>query len=159
MQQNNAKRIIEVVYSRTKHNRHFVKVQFGSKRNFMATQNFKLSLIVLMWLHQLQQYFLCFKMATSDNGDWNKYEKYCGTTSYPMAMYAPLANINFSKKCHPMIRTSLTMFCNSNQKKEIMECVHLWRNGLFSSQNQCLSMPRMQMRKVKGIECISNFFL
>ncbi len=60
-------------------------------------------------------------MATSDNGDWNKYGKYCGTTSNPMAKYAPLANINFPKKIHPMIRTSLPMFPNSNQKKENME--------------------------------------
>jgi hypothetical protein len=49
-QQTNANRIIEVLFNKTKHNKHFAKVQFGSKRNFMATQNFKLSLIVLMWL-------------------------------------------------------------------------------------------------------------
>jgi hypothetical protein len=64
----------------------------------MATQNFKLSLIVLTWLHQLEQHFLHPDMATSDNGDWNKYGKYCGTTSNPMAKSAPLANINISKK-------------------------------------------------------------
>jgi hypothetical protein len=64
----------------------------------MATQNFKLSLIILTLLRQLQQYFLHSKMATSDNGDWDKHGKYCGTTSNPMAKYAPLANINFSKK-------------------------------------------------------------
>ncbi len=40
-------------------------------------------------------------MATSDNGDWNKYGKYCGTTSNPMAKYAPLANINFPKQMSP----------------------------------------------------------
>jgi hypothetical protein len=125
-QQNNAKRIIEVLINRTKHNGHFAKVQFGSKRNFMATQNFKLSLIVLTWQRQLQQYFLHSKMATSDNGDWNNIGIYCGTTSNPMAKYV-------QKNCHPMIRTSLIMFHNSNWKKENMECVHFRRNGLFSS--------------------------
>jgi hypothetical protein len=64
----------------------------------MATQNFKLSLIILRWLRQHQQYFLHSDMATSDNGYWNEYVKYCGTTSDPMAKSAPLANINFSKK-------------------------------------------------------------
>jgi hypothetical protein len=72
-------------------------------------------------------------MATSDNGDWNHYGKYCGTTSIPMAKSAPLDNINYSKNCHPMIRRSLRMFCNSNWKKGNIECVDLWRSGLFSS--------------------------
>jgi hypothetical protein len=63
-------------------------------------------------------------MATLDNGDWNQYGKYCGTTSNPMAKSAPLANMNFSKKNSPMIRMSLRMFCNSNWKKGNMECVH-----------------------------------
>jgi hypothetical protein len=49
-QQNNTRRIIEVLFNRSKHKRHFAKVQLGSKRSFMATQNFKLSLIVLTWL-------------------------------------------------------------------------------------------------------------
>jgi hypothetical protein len=44
-QQTSAKRIIEVLFNITKHNGHFAKVQFGSKRNIMVTQNFKLSLI------------------------------------------------------------------------------------------------------------------
>jgi hypothetical protein len=38
MQQTNANRIIEVLFNKTKHNGHFAKVQFGSKRKFMATQ-------------------------------------------------------------------------------------------------------------------------
>jgi hypothetical protein len=42
-----------------------------------------------------------FQNGNSDNGDWNKHGKYCGTTSNPMAKYAPLANINFSKKLSP----------------------------------------------------------
>jgi hypothetical protein len=121
------------LFNKTKHNGHFAKVQFGSKRNFVATPNFKFSLIVLKWLPQLQQYFLYLDMATSDNGDWNKYQKYCGTTSNPMAKFAPLANLNFLKNCHPMIRTSLRFFCNSKQKKGNMQCGHLWRIGLFSS--------------------------
>jgi hypothetical protein len=40
-------------------------------------------------------------MATSDNGDWNQYGKYCGTTYNPMAKSAPLANINFLKELSP----------------------------------------------------------
>ena len=35
-QQTNANRSIEVLFNKTTHNGHFAKVQFGSKRNFMA---------------------------------------------------------------------------------------------------------------------------
>ena len=57
-------------------------------------------------------------MATLDNGDWNQYGKYCGTTSNPMAKSAQLANLNLSKKLSPMIRMSLRMFCEFNPEEE-----------------------------------------
>jgi hypothetical protein len=68
-QQTNTNRIIEVLFNKTKHNGHFAKVQFGSKRNFMALQNLKLSSIILTWLHQLEQHFLHPNMATSDSNE------------------------------------------------------------------------------------------
>jgi hypothetical protein len=118
MQQTNANRIIEVLVNKTKHNKHFAKVQFGSKRNFVATQNFKLSLILLIWLHQLQQYFLHPNMTTSDNEDWNKYGKYCGTTSNPMATSPPLANINFSKQLSPNDKDVIKNVLQFNPEEE-----------------------------------------
>jgi hypothetical protein len=96
-QPTNANRIIDVLFNKTKHNERFAKVQFSSKRNLMANQNFKLSLIVLTWLRQLEQHFLHPNMATSDNGDWNEHGKYCGTTSNPIAKSAPLAKLTFQK--------------------------------------------------------------
>jgi hypothetical protein len=48
--QKNTIRIIVILFTKTKHNGHFEKEQSGSKRKFMAAQNFKLSLIVLTWL-------------------------------------------------------------------------------------------------------------
>jgi hypothetical protein len=68
-QQTNANRSIEVLFNKTTHNGHFAKVQFGSKRNFMALQNLKLSSIILTWLHQLEQHFLHPNMATSDSNE------------------------------------------------------------------------------------------
>ncbi len=116
----------------------------------MATQNFKLSLIALTCLHQLQQYFLHSKMAIQIMEIGTNMENIVGQLPIQWLSMHHWPTLTFQKNCHPMIRMSLLMFCNSNRKKENMECVHLWRNGLLSSQNQCLSMPTMQMRKVKG---------
>jgi hypothetical protein len=67
--QQNTIRIIDVLFTRTKHNGHLAGVQFSSKRNFMAAQNFKLSLIVLTWLRQLQQFFLTPEITNLEKGD------------------------------------------------------------------------------------------
>ncbi len=151
MGQKNAIRTIDILFTKTMYNGHFVKVQYGRRRNYVATQSFKLSLIVLTWLHQLEQFFLPPKIANLEEGDWNNYGKYCGTFLNPMAKKAPLAIINFSKNCYPKIRRSLPRFLNSNRKKEKSESVYLWRNGHYSFWNLRLSMPTTKMRKVKRI--------
>jgi hypothetical protein len=96
-QQKNAEKIIQVLFLRTKYNGHFARVQFGGKKKLMENHNFKLSLIILTWLRQLQQYFLTPVIKNSPKGDWNKYGKNCGVSTTPMAKNTPLANINFSK--------------------------------------------------------------
>ncbi len=93
----NVERIIQVLFLRTKHNGHFARVQFAGKKQLMENHNFKLSLIVLTWLRQLQRYLLTPEIKNSPKEDWNKYGKYCGVSTNPMAKNAPLANINFSK--------------------------------------------------------------
>jgi hypothetical protein len=60
---------------------------------FITRLNQSLSLVVLTWLHQLQQFFCDKKITTY--GDWNKHKKYCGTTTNRMGKSAPLANIIF----------------------------------------------------------------
>jgi hypothetical protein len=60
---------------------------------FLTRPNQTLSLVVLTWLRQLQQFF-CDKKI-SNKGDWNEHKKYCGTTTNRMGTSAPLVNINF----------------------------------------------------------------
>jgi hypothetical protein len=78
----NAQQIGEVIFNKTLHTGHFNRVQFGAMNKFLIRLNQTLSLVVLTLLHQLQQYF-CDKKITN-NGDWNKHRKYCGTTTNRM---------------------------------------------------------------------------
>ncbi len=126
-QQTNVRRIIDVLFLETKHNGHFARVQFGSKRHFMENENFKLSLIVLTWLRQLQQYFLNADIANSPDGDWNKYGKYCGVSTNPMAKNVPLANINFSKNLSP-------------QKKEVINNISQFKPDKEKKGGVCTSL-------------------
>ena len=126
-------RIIQVLFLRTKHNGHFARVQFAGKKQLMENHNFKLSLIVLTWLRQLQRYLLTPEIKNSPKEDWNKYGKYCGVSTNPMAKNAPLANINFSKFESPEEKEAINNVSQFKPDKGKKECVHLWRNGLFSS--------------------------
>ena len=83
-------------------------------------------------VRQLQQYFLHPDIANSPNGGWNKYGKYCGVSTNPMAKNAPLPNINFSKFESPEEKEIINNVSQFKPDKGKIECVHLWRNGLFS---------------------------
>jgi hypothetical protein len=113
----------------------------------MENQNFKFSLIVLTCLPQLQQYFLNPDIANSPDGDWNKYEKYCGVSTNPMAKNAPLANINFSKNLSP-------------QEKEVINNVLQFkpdkgRKGVYTSLEEwafLILKPNVVQREVADEE-------
>jgi hypothetical protein len=120
------------VFLRAKHNGHFARVQFGGKKQLMKNHNFKLSLIVLIWLRQPQQYFLTPENKNSPKGDWSKYRKYCGVSTQWLRMHH-LANINFSKFESPEEKEIINNVSQFKPDKGKIECVHLWRNGLFSS--------------------------
>ncbi len=53
----NAQQIVEVIFNKTLHIGHFNKVQFGAMNKFLTRTNQTLSLVVLIWLHQLQEFF------------------------------------------------------------------------------------------------------
>jgi hypothetical protein len=71
-----AHKIFEVLFDKdkTQHNGHWTRVQFGTKSRFFDQPNSILSLIVLTWLHQLQQFFLNDEYKDK-NGDWNIFGK------------------------------------------------------------------------------------
>ncbi len=105
----NANEILKVLFDKDKtlHSGHWTHVQFGTKSKFFERNNGILSLVVLTWLRQLQQFFLN-EENKDQNGDWNIFRKYTGTTTNNMKETTPLANINFSGVSTPNSLTQIT---------------------------------------------------
>jgi hypothetical protein len=53
----NAQQIVEVIFNEMLHTGHFNRVHFGAMNKFLRRMNQTLSLVILTWLHQLQQFF------------------------------------------------------------------------------------------------------
>jgi hypothetical protein len=94
------------LFNKTLHVGHWSKVQFGTVKKFAARHNNTLTLVVLTWLRQLQQYF--FDTALNKNGGWSKMGKYCGMATNPLKNTAPLENINFSKYSQQQVVEQIT---------------------------------------------------
>jgi hypothetical protein len=107
-----ADQILKVLFDNTLHTGHWTKVQFGLSKNIVKRDNGILSLLVLTWLRQLQQFFVNDEHK-AENGDWNTLGKYTGTTSN-LLKETPLANINFSTASET---TTLQQITNINQFK------------------------------------------
>ncbi len=54
----NATQILDMIFNDSLHSGHWSKVQFGTKQKFLQRNNTTLSLVILTWLRQLQQFFL-----------------------------------------------------------------------------------------------------
>ena len=65
-----AEEILEVLFTKTQHSGHWSHVQFGARTKFFEQSNGILSLVILTWLCQLQQFFLNDKHRHK-NGVWN----------------------------------------------------------------------------------------
>jgi hypothetical protein len=65
-----ASQVVNVLFNKTLHFGHWSKVKFGTIQDFNRRQNKTLTLVVLTWLRQLQQYFL--QRPNDNNGDWSK---------------------------------------------------------------------------------------
>ncbi len=113
-----AEEILEVLFSKTLHSGHWSRVQFGAKTKFFEQSNGILSLVVLTWLRQLQQFFLDDKHGHK-NGNWNNLGKYTGFTTNPMKDTTPLANINFSAAAKPRVLTQITNVDQFKPNKDV----------------------------------------
>jgi hypothetical protein len=102
-----AEEILDVLFSKTQHSGYWSHVQFGAMTKFFKQGNGVLSLVVLTWLRQLQQFFLNDE-HTHKNGDRNELGKYTGVTTNPMKDTTPLANINFSTIAKPKVLNQIT---------------------------------------------------
>jgi hypothetical protein len=71
-----AEELLTILFDKTLHNGYFRKQPFGSKDKFAKITNTTLPLVVLMWLHQLEEYF--YEIGdTNESEDWNAHGKYC----------------------------------------------------------------------------------
>ncbi len=98
--------MVNVLFNKTLHSRHWSKVKFGTMQDFNGRQNKTLTLVVLTWLRQLQQYFL--QRPNENNGDWSKLRKYCGMTTKHFKSTTPLVNINFSQYLQQQVLELIT---------------------------------------------------
>ena len=132
-----AEEILDVLFSKTQHSGYWSHVQFGAMTKFFKQGNGVLSLVVLTWLRQLQQFFLDDE-HTHKNGDWNKLGKYTGVTTNPMKDTTPLANINFSTIAKPKVLNQITNVNDFKPNEDItgVQYVHHWKNGHFVFSNQ-----------------------
>jgi hypothetical protein len=110
------------------------------KKKIFQQNNSTLSLVVLTWLQQLQQFFLN-EEKKDKNGDWNNFGKYTGTTDNNLKDTTPLANINFSSISTPNILTQITKI---NQYKPFEEI-----KGVCTSLEEwalCIQQPDQEFQ-------------
>jgi hypothetical protein len=87
---------LTILFDKTLYNGYFGKLPFGSKDKFAKMINTTLPLVMLMWLHQLEEYF--YKIGdTNENRDWNAHGKYCPVKARSVTKDFPLENIHMSK--------------------------------------------------------------
>jgi hypothetical protein len=123
---------------KTLHSGHWTRVHFGTKSKFFERPNGILSLVVLTWMRQLQQFFLN-EEKKDQNGDWNTLGKYTGITTNNMKETTPLANINFSSVSTPNTLTQITKVKQVKPTEEIKGvCTSLeeWALCILSAPEQ-----------------------
>ncbi len=69
-----AEELPDVLFTKTPHSGYWSRIEFGARTKFFEQSNGILSLVVLTWLRQLQQFFLNDKHGRN-NGDWNNLGK------------------------------------------------------------------------------------
>jgi hypothetical protein len=135
----NATQILDVLLNDTLHSGHWSKIQFGTKQKFLQRNNTTLSLVILTWLQQLQQFFL--DKNTDENGDWNIFGKYCGTTQNLLKNTAPLANINLSKystQRHLTQITTVKQFKPFEEKKGVCTSLEEWALYVLPTEQELI---------------------
>jgi hypothetical protein len=91
-----AERLLTILFDRTLHNGYFAKLPFRSRDKFAKMTNITLPLVVLTWLHQLQEYF--YKIGdTNANRDWNTHRKYAPIKARHVTREFPLDNMHMMK--------------------------------------------------------------
>jgi hypothetical protein len=88
--------LLTILFQKTLHSRYFAKLPFGSKANFEKMPNTILPLVILTWLHKLQEHF--YEISNNKkSGDWNVHGKYCAIRTKHVSKDFPLNNVHMMK--------------------------------------------------------------
>ena len=133
----NAERILGLLMQDKMHNGHFTKSPFGSKTLFLKQHNATLSLVILTWLRQLQQFF--YGETTQENGNWSAMGKYTPTNRNPTIATSPLSNILFSTYDKQTILNPITCLTQikpiEDNKKQVCTSLEEWAMRILKPTN------------------------
>ncbi len=100
--------------------------------------NTTLPLVVLTWLHQLQEYF--YEISdTNLSGDWNSHGKYCSIKNKYVSKDIPLENIHMSKandKAVTKIESVEWIKPDSKNNKKVVKSFEEWVAKILCRDNK-----------------------
>ena len=124
----NAMKVLDILVTKTEHNSYFTKIDFGSRKRPLQSNNPTLYLVVLTWICQLQQCFYEITDVNPGRKDWNKHGRYCGVST-KVAQNAPtLSNINMSpvKSEKKYVVSELSYFKPTEDRKDVVTSLEEW---------------------------------
>ena len=140
-----AMKVLDILFTKTEHNSYFTKIDFGSRKRILQSDNPTLYLVVLTWLRQLQQCFYEYN-DVNPGKDWNKHGGYCGVST-KVAQNAPtLSNINMSpvKSERKYVVSELSFFKPNENQKDVV-APYLTKQGRIKIQAQGFLVRRSQL--------------
>ena len=148
----NAERILGVLMQGEMHNGHFTKTSFGGKTYFIKQHNTTLSLVILTWLRQLQQFF--YGEITKENGNWSAMGKYTPTNRNPTIATSPLSNILFSTYDKQTILNPITSLEHikpiEDNKKQVCTSLEEWAMRILKPTNTVNLQKLYEMSEETG---------
>jgi hypothetical protein len=122
-----ALKILDILFTKTEHNSYFIKIDLGSRKSLLQSNNPTLHLVVLTWICQLQQ---CFYEITDvhQGKDWNKYGRYCGVSTKVAQNTPTLSNINMSpvKSEKKNVVSDLSYFKPNEDQTDVVTSLEEW---------------------------------
>lgn len=133
----NADRVLEILLNAKLHCGHFTKSNFGTKSAFLKMENATLSLVILTWLRQLQQFFC--ESDTQLNGDWSKMGKYTPTSKNPTTT-DPLSHIFFTTHDKQLFLTQIKSLSDlipiEDNDREVCTSLEEWAMRILKPSNK-----------------------
>jgi hypothetical protein len=128
---------LTILFDRTLHNEYFTKLPFGSREKFAKMTNITLKLVVLTWLHQLQEYF--YKIGdTNEIRDWNTHGKYAPVKARHVTREFPLDNMHMMKtNSTAVVKITSVQWIKADSKntKKVVKSLKKWAAKILCQDN------------------------